>query len=77
MRSNCLVFALSRWIKNGGYIVVRKSHMGPFPHFIWCRDLRDAEIEHFQPIAPRQGVRAAFHKLWFDGVVKDTDLDTD
>lgn len=48
--SNCLFFALKRLFKSGGYIAFRKSRMGSwFPHILWIKDLKDAEIEHFVP----------------------------
>lgn len=50
MRSNCLIFALVKWRKYGGYLVIRKSRYGWWPHFIWCRDLKNADIEHLQPV---------------------------
>ena len=47
--SNCLIFAFIKWYRHGGYVVIRRAHHGWWPHFIWCRDLKDAEIEHLQP----------------------------
>lgn len=74
MKGNCLFFALNRWFKNGGYLVIRKSRHGFFPHFIWCKDLKDAEIEHFVPTDPKNVViKALVHKLFFKGYIKKDD----
>lgn len=51
--SNCLFFALGRWWRRGGYLVIRKSRWGWWPHFIHCSDLRDARIEHNTPASGR------------------------
>lgn len=49
--SNCLVFALAQLICNGGYLVMRRSRFGPFPHFIWTPDL--VTFHEFVPVDPR------------------------
>jgi hypothetical protein len=51
MHSNCLIWAACRWWRRGGYVVVRRSRLGPFPHFLWSRDLR--RFWAFQPFNPR------------------------
>lgn len=68
--SNCLIFALQRWFKHGGYFVIRKSRYGPFPHFIWCKDLKDADIEHYVPLNPK---RRLIPPLFFRGEVRRED----
>jgi len=70
--SNCLLFALNRWIKHGGYIAIRKSRMGPWLHFIWIKDLKDAEIEHY---VPENDVlnSGSITKIMFKGKIKDRD----
>ncbi len=51
--SNCLFVALSLYFKEGGYLTIRKSKLGGiFPHVIWIKDLKDAEIIHFVPSDP-------------------------
>lgn len=52
MRSNCLIFALSRWCGSGGYLIVRKSRFGWWPHFLWSPSLDAAQVESFVPIQP-------------------------
>lgn len=53
-RSNCLVFALAKWFRHGGYLIVRRSRYGWFPHFLWARDLGELEVEQFVPLDPRR-----------------------
>jgi hypothetical protein len=37
--SNCLIYALTQWCRYGGYVAMRTSHWGWFPHFLWSPDL--------------------------------------
>lgn len=69
--SNCLFYVLRKYFKYGGYLIVRKSRDGWFPHFIWCRDLKDAEIEHFQPMYEDEFIPVK--KFWFKGFVSKSD----
>lgn len=68
MRSNCLIWALVRWWRHGGYIVVRRSYWGPFPHFLWSRDLK--RFWSYQPVSPRH---KKFPPPFFRGEVKEGD----
>lgn len=65
--SNCLIFALARWFKEGGYLIIRKSRHGPWPHFIWARAVSD--VEQYVPLNPRISL------LWpfFRGYIKRDD----
>jgi hypothetical protein len=72
--SNCLIFALTLWMKWGGYLIVRKSRAGPFPHFLWCADLAHAKVLHFSPRKVAPWWYRPIHMLWFKGVVKDDDM---
>ena len=45
--SNCLFFALYRYVTKGGYIIIRKSRHGFWYHFMWSKDLK--VIEHYVP----------------------------
>jgi hypothetical protein len=66
--SNCLIFALQRWVSRGGYLVVRKSRWGPFPHFLWSPDLK--RVEQYVPAEPKiRGIPP----LIFKGYVKHGD----
>lgn len=71
--SNCLIFAFEKWFKRGGYLVIRKSRYGWWPHFIYCSDLKNAEIEHYVPIK-RDLENKYVDKLFFKGIIKKDDL---
>lgn len=49
-KSNCLVFALGRLWRRGGYLIMRRSRWGWFPHFLWAESLDPLVIEHFVPV---------------------------
>lgn len=72
--SNCLIFAIRLWLTGGGYLVVRKSRAGWFPHFLWCADLADARVLHFAPRKIAPWWYRPIHMLWFRGVVRRDDL---
>jgi len=63
--SNCYLFALLRWWRCGGYVVLRQSHWGWWPHALWSADL--ITFEDYTPIAPR---RRRFPPLLFRGTVR-------
>lgn len=46
-KTNCLLWALSRWHKHGGYVVFRRSDYGWWPHLLWTVDL--VTFEEFTP----------------------------
>lgn len=54
--SNCLFYAFNRWRKEGGFVVVRKSHHGWWPHFLWTGDhvtfWEFSPMSHCRPIIP-------------------------
>jgi len=53
-RSNCLIFAVRRWMREGGYFIVRKSRHGWWPHFMWARSLKGLAIEQWIPCPPKK-----------------------
>ena len=69
---NCLIFALWCWATRGGYLILRRSHHGWWPHVLWCAHLRDAEIEHYVPLGYSRYF-AASHKVLFRGYVSRVD----
>lgn len=72
--NNCFFFALSKWFKNGGYLAIRKSHLGNFPHFLWIKDLKNADLEHYTPIEPPDKQKERFiDKFLFKGKVSKSD----
>lgn len=74
MKTNCLIFALKKWFKHGGYLIIRKSNHGYFPHFLWSKDLKNAHVEHYVPIDPKRTLlRVLLHKILFEGYIKTHD----
>ncbi len=67
MRGNCLAFALCAWLRERGtgYLLIRRSRWGPFPHILYLRTLpTDADVAHFVPVRPR---RRWLPPFWFEG----------
>ena len=64
--SNCLFFALTRFKERGGYLIMRKSHHGWFPHFLWSEDLET--FEQYVPYFPSEHLK--FPPLWFAGFIR-------
>ena len=78
--SNCFLYAVSQWLKSGGYIVIRKSRWGWWPHFLHAQldtTSNKLEIDHFVPVEPipPTGWRRwlPVHIVFFRGRVKNTD----
>ena len=65
-RSNCFVYAIRQFVTPGGYLVVRRSQFGPWPHVLWSPDLRT--FSEFVP--PRYRPPYWFPPLWFRGTVR-------
>lgn len=53
-RSNCLVFAVGKWFSNSGYLLIRKSHFGWWPHFLWSPDINRSYVEHYAPVVGKR-----------------------
>jgi hypothetical protein len=71
MKSNCILYAVACWFKSGGYIVLRKSNYGWWPHMLWTKDFTT-----FAEFTPRVHVEnAAFPPLLFRGSVMITNRD--
>lgn len=64
--SNCVLFALGQWWAYGGYLVVRKSYFGWWPHFLWSQDL--VTFEEYTPYDTRR--RKWLPPLLFKGYVR-------
>lgn len=61
MRSNCLMFAWRLyWRRRArgkeGYILLRRSRSGPFPHALYAevRKTGSLRLVSFKPVAPRE-----------------------
>jgi len=66
MISNCLFYALGKCWREGGYLVIRKSRFGWFPHFLWSPDLK--EFWEFTPREPNHN--RLLPPVFFHGVVR-------
>jgi hypothetical protein len=66
-RTNCFVYAIVKFINEGGYLVVRRSHLTKFWHFLW---MKNGEIKHYVPKDPRKRVMPP---VLFEGIVKEGD----
>lgn len=54
MRTNCLFFALKLWFLRGGYLILRRSHAGPFPHAMWAASIPpELPVEQYVPKNPK------------------------
>lgn len=65
---NCLIFAIRMWWKHDGYVAIRKSRYGWWPHFIWIEDLKDAKIQQFVPLERKLHIKYV-DKIFFKGHV--------
>ena len=75
-KSNCLLFVLQAWWTDGGYVVLRQSRYGKWPHALWSPDLRTfsefvPNRSHLEELMARPWWLALIRPpLWFDGHVK-------
>lgn len=70
--SNCLIYVIKKYLKEGGYIAIRKSRYGWWPHFIHCSDLMNAKITHYVPIKYNLEYKYV-DKILFKGQIKTED----
>lgn len=65
---NCWSFVGPKWLKEGGYVVVRWAHppMGRIPHSIWMRNIPEgAEIQQTEPVRRARRWWQAHRTLYF------------
>jgi hypothetical protein len=67
MKSNCLFYAIWRGIRRGGWILIRRSPYGPWPHFVHADELPE-DLPCRQYVA-KPGIPC---DIVFDGEVRDT-----
>lgn len=57
-RTNCIAWALALYVRRGcrGYIAIRRSRWGPFPHMLYCEIRRDGRLRcvSFVPSDPKR-----------------------
>jgi hypothetical protein len=74
--NNCWSFALDRWARLGGYLLVREADGQRFlgfmmvPHVAWVKHLgHDIDLEHFAPIRRKRGWWMPWHVIYYRGRV--------
>lgn len=65
----CLTYALGKWAREGGYLVIRRSRWGWFPHFLHLSADRQ-RLTHMVPLLPR---RRGSPPIWFRGRIREGD----
>lgn len=63
-RSNCVIYAVRKWICDGGSLVLTKSAWGPWLHVQHLNRSKTLLCD-FDPIEPKR--RRWFPPLWFVG----------
>jgi hypothetical protein len=48
--SNCLLYVVGQWVQRGGWVLLRQSHYGWWPHFVYSEDL--VLFEEYVPLIP-------------------------
>ncbi len=64
--SNCLFYALMKFRACGGYLIMRKSRHGWFPHFLWSANLKT--FSQFVPRHPVKGLKCP--PVFFAGIIR-------
>jgi hypothetical protein len=69
-RHNCLTWAVDKWDREGGYLVVRwcrsnKNQLIRWPHFMWMDEKHYRNVEHLIPCKDEQ--KHLLPKPWFTG----------
>lgn len=82
-RENCLTWAVDKWDKQGGYLVIRwcrynKQPWIKWPHFLWLDDKYHHYLEHIIPqeeLETGESELRTVPKMWFDpvNIVSDPD----
>lgn len=73
--ANCLIFALYHWYRYGGYLIVRRSHFGPLPHFLWASKgaLDQVSLKQYVPDRSKRKWWEIWKALIFKGKVRTDD----
>jgi len=60
MRSNCLLWAVTLYLRRRrrgrhGYVIARRSHWGPFPHFMYAERRAGGQLRvvGYAPLDPK------------------------
>lgn len=63
---NCFGWAIWRFIRAGGVVVISTSPRVPVWRCSWAREY-GAELWHFEPRHPKRGVAGIWHTFWHAG----------
>lgn len=71
-KTNCIIFCFENYFKHGGYIIIRKSKYGWYPHFIWAKSIKNLKVRHISPIndGPPENIKELF---LFEAYIKNKD----
>lgn len=69
-RNNCLTWAVEKWNKDGGYLVIRWARHNTitwivWPHFLWLDEKYHIHLEHIVPIE-EDNPDHILPRPWFD-----------
>ena len=68
-RQNCLTYAIEKWDKEDGYLVLRwaknsKSKLSQWPHFLWLDGKHHVHLEHID--SDDNNEKRIIPKCWFE-----------
>lgn len=63
---NCFFWAIWRFLRTGGVLVISVSPRVPVWRCSWAREY-GADLWHFEPLRPRRGVTGIWHTFWHLG----------
>jgi hypothetical protein len=67
---NCWFWALWKYWREGGYLVVRRSKYIPVPHVMWTNTMKGKMLWEFHPLRPKTGFIGIISSPFFRGVVR-------
>lgn len=70
-RDNCLSWAIEKWERDGGYLVIRwcrtsKHSWMTWPHFLWLPEDKHHDLQHAIPVEEQDDDERLVPKLWFN-----------
>ena len=74
---NCWTYALPKWYRHGGYLLVRNADIVrflwifPVPHVAWVKHLgSDVVVEQFDPVKRKLSKFFPWFTIYYEGKVK-------
>lgn len=81
MKDNCLPWSFKKYLKHGGYLVIRRTRLGKirwWPHFLWLPpecDITGEPCKSLQSFVPTEKKIRLVPPIIFDGYEKKGDAD--